>query len=148
MTNTDTTTHATDTNGSTTNGTGSGATPDGALTAIVDRALSAYCDPDAMRRAATIAEIWEADGELLDPPLAGRGHAELAALTDAVLAHFPDHIFRRTSVVDSHHGRGRYQWELVGPSGAAGLAGTDFVEVADSGRIRRIVGFFGPLTDA
>lgn len=118
------------------------------LAAIVDRALSAYCDPDVTRRAATIADIWAADGELLDPPLAGRGHAELTALTDAVLAHFPDHIFRRTTAVDAHHGRARYNWELVGPSGAVGVAGTDFVELGDDGRIRRIVGFFGPLADA
>lgn len=113
----------------------------------VDRALSAYCDPDPARRAATIADVWASDGELLDPPLQGRGHAELAALTDAVLSHFPDHIFRRTSGVDMHNGVARYAWELVGPTGAVGVAGLDVAEVGDDGKLRRIVGFFGPLPD-
>ncbi|HWL43330.1 MAG TPA: hypothetical protein VNQ73_10340 [Ilumatobacter sp.] len=116
--------------------------------ATVDAVLSAYCDPDPARRQATIAGVWADDGQLLDPPLEGRGHAELSALTDVVLTHFPDHIFRRTSGVDVHHGCGRYSWELVAPTGGVGVAGIDFVEFTGDGKVARIVGFFGPLPDA
>ncbi len=118
------------------------------LEACIDAVLSAYCDPDSQRRAAVIADVWTDDGELVDPPLEGRGHAELSALADAVLAGFPDHIFRRTSALDVHHGRGRYSWDLVAPTGTVGVSGVDFVEFADDGKVRRITGFFGALEPA
>lgn len=121
------------------------STSAGTLEALVDGVLSAYCDPDRERREARIAELWAADGELLDPPLAGRGHAELSALTDVVLTHYPDHIFRRTSAVDAHHGHARYAWDLVGPTGAVAVSGVDLAEFTPDGRMRRVVGFFGPL---
>lgn len=129
-----------------TNPTGTGV--DGAVdelartTALVDRALGAYCDPDVARRQAAIADVWAADGELLDPPLEGRGHAALSGLADALLTHFPAHAFRRTSAVDLHHGHATYSWELVAPSGDVALAGTDFAALAPDGQLQRIVGFF------
>lgn len=112
---------------------------------IVDAYLAAYCEPDTDRRADLIRQAWEPDGELVDPPLRGQGDVELAALTDAVLSHFPGHVFRRTSAVDEHHGRARYTWDLVAPDGSVTLAGTDFVEFADSGKLARVTGYFGPL---
>jgi hypothetical protein len=117
------------------------------IEARVDGALSAYCDPDRARREARIAELWAPDGELVDPPLEGRGHAQLSDLADLVLTHYPDHIFRRTSGVDAHHGRGRYAWELVAPTGAVAVSGLDVIEFAPDGRVQRIVGFFGPLPE-
>jgi hypothetical protein len=64
-------------------------------------------------------------------------------MTDAVLAHYPDHTFTRTTAVDAHHTFARYGWALNGPDGTAAVTGTDFVEVDASGRLTRIVGFFG-----
>lgn len=113
------------------------------LTEVIDAHLAAYCDPDAARRQATVARVWANDGHLLDPPFDGRGPAEIAAMTDAVLAHYPDHTFARTTAVDAHHAFARYGWALTAPDGAAAVTGTDFVEVDPTGRITRIVGFFG-----
>ena len=115
-----------------------------ALATTIDTYLAGYCEPDPDRRATLIAAAWAPDGELLDPPLAGRGHDELGTLTDAVLAHYPGHTFRRSSAVDAHHDRARFTWELVSPEGAVAVAGTDFVELTEVGTIRRVVGFFGP----
>ena len=115
------------------------------LATAIDTYLAGYCEPDPDARAALIAAAWMPDGELLDPPLAGRGHAELGTLTDAVLAHYPGHTFRRSSAIDAHHGRARFTWELVAPDGAVAVVGTDFVELTDAGTIQRVVGFFGPL---
>jgi len=127
MTNTDTTTSITDT---------------------IDAHLEAYAMADADRRNALVAANWNADGELLDPPLEGRGHAEISALADAVLTHFAGHRFERTTAVDSHHGFARYGWDLVGPDGAVAISGIDVVQFDDSGKLLRIVGFFGPLETA
>jgi hypothetical protein len=113
------------------------------LTATVDAHLSAYCDPDPVRRAEQVASVWAADGELLDPPLEGHGRDEIVALTDAVLGQFPGHRFERTTAVDEHHGWARYGWSLVDPDGAVVLTGTDVAQLDDEGQLTRIVGFFG-----
>jgi len=112
---------------------------------VVDTHLAAYCDPDPVRRAERIASVWADGGELLDPPLEGRGRDEIAALTDAVLAHYPGHRFERTTVVDEHHGWARYGWTLRDPAGAAVLTGTDVVRLDAEGRLCQVVGFFGDL---
>jgi hypothetical protein len=100
---------------------------------------------DVDRRNALVAANWNPDGELLDPPLEGRGHTEISALADAVLTHFARHRFERTTAVDSHHGFARYGWDLVGPDGAIAVSGIDVVQFDDDGKLLRIVGFFGPM---
>jgi hypothetical protein len=47
--------------------------------------------------------------------------------------------------VDLHHGRLRFAWKLTDASGRTVVEGIDFCELASDGRLRRIVGFFGPL---
>jgi hypothetical protein len=116
-----------------------------ALTATVDAYLAAWTEPDAARRAALIERVWAADGRLIDPPLAAEGHAGIAGMAAALQAQFPGHRFRRSSGVDAHHDQLRFAWELVDPDGAVALAGLDVGEVDPSGRLRRVVGFFGPL---
>jgi hypothetical protein len=115
------------------------------ITETIDSHLDAYCMADADRRNALVAANWNVDGELLDPPLEGRGHAEISALADAVLTHFAGHRFVRTTTVDFHHGFARYGWELVGPDGAVTVSGIDIVQFDDAGKLLRIVGFFGPM---
>ncbi len=115
-------------------------------TIIVDTHLEAYCEPDAERRATLVAKAWHPDGALVDPPFDGAGLDGIAAMTDVVLTHYPNHSFRRTTDVDVHHQFGRYGWELVGADGAVAVGGTDVAEFDDSGRLMRIIGFFGDLT--
>ena len=111
----------------------------------IDLHLEAYALADADHRKTLVAAAWNAAGELLDPPLEGRGHAEISALADVVLAHFPGHRFARTTAIDSHHGFARYGWDLVGPDGTVAVSGIDVVEFDEAGKLQRIVGFFGPL---
>ena len=115
------------------------------ITDSIDQHLEAYAMADAVRRNALIANAWNAEGELFDPPLEGRGHAEIGALADVVLTHYAGHRFVRTTAVDSHHGFARYGWDLVGPDGTTAVSGIDVVQFDDSGKLLRVVGFFGPL---
>jgi hypothetical protein len=115
------------------------------ITATIDAHLHAYALAEADRRDALVAANWSPDGELLDPPLEGRGHAEISALADVVLTHYAGHSFRRTTAVDAHHGFARYGWDLVGPDGAVAVNGIDIVQFDDAGKLLRIVGFFGPM---
>jgi hypothetical protein len=116
------------------------------LTTLVDTHLAGYCEPEPARRLELLSGVWAADGELLDPPIAGTGPTGIAELVDVVLQHYPAHRFVRTSAVDAHHDHARYSWSLVGPDGAATVTGTDVVTLAATGdRLQRIVGFFGDL---
>lgn len=115
------------------------------ITATIDTHLAAYCEPDPARRGGLIAAAWAEGGTLVDPPFDGTGRAGIAALTGQVLAHYPDHRFRRNTAVDAHHGLARYGWELVAPDGSAAVTGTDVVETDDDGRLVRVVRFFGDL---
>jgi hypothetical protein len=116
-------------------------------TTLIDTHLAAYAEPDADRRTELLGQVWAADGTLLDPPFDGTGIDAISALTDAVLAHYPGHAFRRTTAVDEHHTFARYGWDLVAPDGSVAVSGTDVAELGD-GRIVRIVGFFGDLAAA
>jgi hypothetical protein len=115
------------------------------ITETIDQHLEAYALADADRRNTLVAANWNVDGELLDPPLEGRGHAEISALADVVLTHYAGHCFQRTTQVDAHHGFARYGWDLIGPDGAVAVSGIDVVQFDDAGKLLRVVGFFGPL---
>jgi hypothetical protein len=115
------------------------------ITEIVDTHLAAYCEPDQAKRLDLLTNVWVATGAIIDPPLDGAGIDGIAAAADAVLSHFPNHRFVRTSNIDAHHRFARYSWSLVDPDGTAAVTGTDFVETDDNGQLVRIVGFFGDL---
>ena len=116
--------------------------PDVATT--VDLHLAGYCEPDPGRRAALLAQAWTDGGVLIDPPFDGAGRDGIAAMVDVVLTHYAGHTFSRTTDVDVHHDHGRYGWALVAPDGTPAVTGTDFAEFdPDTGRLVRIVGFFG-----
>ena len=113
------------------------------LESTVDAHLAGYCEPDPSRRLELLASAWAPEGRLIDPPFDGTGPGGVAEMVDAVLGHYPDHTFRRTTAVDAHHDRARYGWELVASDGTVAVTGTDVVTVDPDGRIAEIVGFFG-----
>lgn len=119
-----------------------------ALSRVIDGYLTSYSNPQEAERQQQIRQLWAAEGQLVDPPMAASGRAEIDGLAAALQSQFPGHTFRRTTEIDSHHGFARYGWELVGADGAVAVAGMDVAEVDDEGRLVRVVGFFGPLSEA
>lgn len=115
------------------------------LTNTIDTHLQAYTEPDDTKRASLVADVWAEGGVLVDPPLAGAGRDEITGMGAMLLQQFPGHTFRRTSAIDAHHQFARYGWDLVSPDGNVVLNGTDVVEIDDAGKLKGIVGFFGPL---
>jgi hypothetical protein len=115
------------------------------ITDTIDLHLEAYALADAERRDTLVAAAWNVDGELLDPPLEGRGLAEISALADVVLTHYAGHRFVRTTAIDAHHGFARYGWDLVASDRTVAVSGIDVAQFDDAGKLLRIVGFFGPL---
>jgi SnoaL-like protein len=114
---------------------------------VVDDYLAALSEGDAASRARLVSRAWDEDGRFVDPLLDVRGHEAIGDIAVAVREQFPGHTFRRTSGIDVHHDRVRFTWALVGPDGAVALSGIDVGEVAEDGRLRQIVGFFGDVPE-
>ena len=112
---------------------------------LIDDHLAAYADPDRQRRSAAVQRLWAEDAQLVDPPLAAHGHAQIVDQADHLLAQFPGHRLRRRSGIDLHHGAARYGWQLLAPDGRVVLEGIDFAQLDAQGRLQRVTGFFGPL---
>jgi hypothetical protein len=111
----------------------------------IDTYLQAYGEPDAKQRADLIAQSWATNGHLIDPPLDGTGHEGLSTMFATVQGQFAGHTFRRSTMVDEHHGIARYGWELVAPDGSVTLAGMDVAEIDLDGKLAKVAGFFGDL---
>ena len=45
----------------------------------------------------------------------------------------------------THHDKLRFTWRMVLANGKVFLEGTDFGELSSDGKLRRVVGFLGPL---
>jgi hypothetical protein len=112
-----------------------------------DSAVSDYCAAwnatDRDTRDRLLAQVWAADGVYSDPePTLTTGRA---ALSDAIAdfqRHYPGARFR-CSAPQTHHRAMRVTWILLRPDGTQVTQGMDFYELAQDGRIQRVVGFFG-----
>jgi hypothetical protein len=114
-----------------------------------DSAVAAYCQAwgtaDRAARERLIAQVWAPDGIYIDPePTVAKGRRALSDAIATFLRSYPGGHFR-CSAPQVHHRAMRVTWVLLRPDGTQWTqGGTDFGELAADGRIRRIVGFFGP----
>ncbi len=113
------------------------------LTRLIDRYIDAWNETDAGRRRDLIVRTYAEDARYLDPAGQGCGQDAIGAMILGVQQRFPGHSFRRTSEVDAHNDRARFNWELAPADGPPIVRGIDFVEHAD-GRLRAVTGFFEP----
>jgi hypothetical protein len=111
---------------------------------VVDTYLSMWNETDGGRRHELIERAWAPAGRYADPLQEAEGHTALSEMAAAIQGHYPGHTFRRTSGVDVHHDGVRFDWELAGPDGSVVVAGLDVGVLDADGRLRSIIGFFGP----
>jgi hypothetical protein len=110
-------------------------------TDLIDRYFAIWNETDPTRRRSLIAKTWTEQANYLDPLMQGDGQAGIDAMIQGVQQRFPEHQFRRTGDVDSHHDRVRFSWELRANGGALVVDGTDFAVVAADGRLQTVTGF-------
>ena len=115
------------------------------LADLIDRYIAMWNETDAERRRALIARTWTEEANYLDPVLQGDGPTGIDAMVRGVHQRFPEHRFRRTSEVDTHHDCVRFSWELGPQGGSPVVSGTDFGVVAADGRLRTVTGFFDQI---
>ncbi len=106
---------------------------------------AAWSETDEDARRALLERSWTDDGVYVDPSGRAEGRAALVGHIGGFHARMPGSRIEMASGVDEHGGLLRFAWRMVGPDGVVALEGMDFGELADDGRLDRIVGFFGPV---
>ncbi|WP_067536684.1 nuclear transport factor 2 family protein [Nocardia crassostreae] len=112
---------------------------------LIDIYCAAWSDPDPARRRAALDKVWGPEATYTDPTVHLTGLDELLAHIETVLARRPGATVVRTSRADGHHELARFAWHVVQADGTVLPDGLDIIEFTGDGRIRRVVGFFGPL---
>jgi hypothetical protein len=115
------------------------------LEQLIDTYCSAWNEPDPQRRQEIINVVWDEAGTYTDPNVYIVGRQDLVEHIGRVLARRVGARIVRTSVVDSHHDLVRFAWQVILADGTLLPEGIDFAEISSDGKIRRIMGFFGPL---
>ena len=117
------------------------------LEAVIDRYVESFGEADAAERTALARATWTDDGQLVDPLIDARGPEAISAAIGDLRAQMPDHSLTRTTTIDAHHDHARFGWSVVAPDGTVAISGIDVVTIADDGRLRTAIGFFGVPDD-
>jgi hypothetical protein len=112
--------------------------------ATFDAMLAAWNERDSEKIRAHLDQALAPGVHFVDPSIVTRGIDEFERNVREFRKRLPDAICSRASGVDSHHGLYRYAWEIH-QNGKLLVAGFDVAEADDTGRIAKVMGFFGPL---
>jgi hypothetical protein len=115
------------------------------ISEVVSTYGAAWNEPDEGARRKLLEQAWADDGVYCDPTATADGRDALVAHIAGFHELFPGARIELVSGVDEHDGWLRFAWALVGADGATLSDGFDVGELAPDGRLRRIVGFFGPF---
>jgi hypothetical protein len=115
----------------------------------IDDYFAAWNEPIEELRRALLERSVTADVELIHPTW-GRfqGIDALVAHIGSYRSALPEATVVLSSGLDSHNDVVRYRWDIVDQHGNPVMEGIDVVELAQDGRLRRVVLFHGPLPAA
>ena len=115
----------------------------------VDTYGSAWSEPNEAKRRAILEKAWAEDGVYVDPTAEVVGREALVQhigrFQSGATDNGPQIVV--SSSVDVHHTTHfRFSWNMVGPDGKTVITpGMDYGQLDEDGRIKLIVGFFGPF---
>lgn len=107
----------------------------------------AWNETDEVKRAALLELSFAEDGIYEDPQSRYEGRQALFEGIGDFQRDNPGSRIELASGVDEHHGKIRFRWHIVTGDGRVVSEGMDYGELAEDGRIQRIVGFFGPFPE-
>jgi SnoaL-like domain len=110
----------------------------------IDTYAQAWSVTDAAASRRLLDAAWAEGGRYSDPMSQAEGRDGLAGLIAGFHQQMPGATIVRTSGVDEHHGTFRFTWAVKSADGSIAMEGVDFGELDGDGRVRRIIGFFGP----
>ena len=105
--------------------------------------VAAWNELDAAARLKILQGCWVDDAVYVDPNVELKGRTALSERISSVQAGRPGGRIEMMSGVDLHHHVVRFLWRLVHADGSTGDVSIDFGEIDASGRLTKIVGFFG-----
>lgn len=112
--------------------------------ATLDAMMVMWNERDMTKVRGRLNAIMAADVEFCDPLHHIYGLDAFEAMVRKFRSDYPRADLTRTSVIDSHHDRYRYEWLIV-QDGKVVIPGFDVAQIGVDGKIKRIDGFFGPL---
>ena len=114
---------------------------------VIAAYVAAWAERDEAARRRLLERAWADDGTYTDPLAHVLGREALVQHIGLFQQQAPMVRLVRASGIDEHHGVLRFAWKAEGATEPplAGLEGLDIGELAGDGRLRRIIGFFGPL---
>lgn len=115
-----------------------------AATTTVQTYVDAWNERGEDARRELLERSWAHDGTYTDPSVHVAGREALVRHAGAFGDRFPGARIVVTSEVDHHHDVLRFAWSVVSADGRTLRTGVDFAELADDGRLRRVVGFYDP----
>lgn len=113
----------------------------------LDHMLAAWNEADPEKVRGHLERALAVDVEFIDPSIETNGIDEFEANVHEVHKQLPGASYERVSGVDSHHRLYRYAWQIR-RDGEVVLPGFDVTELDEAGKVRRVLGFFGPLPDS
>ena len=115
------------------------------ITEVLDAYGAAWNEDDAEVREARLRESFADDGTYCDPTVEVVGSRAFGEHIGRTRESFGPFRIERTSGYDEHHGYGRFSWRMESSAGELIVDGFDVVQLAADGRLRTIIGFFGPF---
>jgi mannose-6-phosphate isomerase-like protein (cupin superfamily) len=109
----------------------------------VDAYMAAWNETDEGKRRRLLEAAWTDDGTYTDPQSDVAGREALIALIGGMHSRMPGARIDVTSKTDVHHDKLRFAWKFVSGDGSMTIEGIDFGELAEDGRLKKIVGFWG-----
>lgn len=116
--------------------------------AAVETYGSAWDEADDDKRRALLEQAWAEDGLYIDPSGRADGREALVKHIAGFQKTFGGHRIELTSGIADHNGYVSFAWKMSGPDGSTVMEGCDFGELDGDGRLKLIVGFFGPWPEA
>lgn len=110
------------------------------LTKVLEAYLAAWNTDDPVDRARLLEKSVTDDVEFIDPMANFSGTPDLAQHITAVRSTYHGVTFASAGELDQHNNVARAPW--VARAGDTELRGLDVYDIAEDGRLRRIVGFF------
>lgn len=113
---------------------------------VVNIYCAAWGEQNIRERTEMLEQVWAEDGTYTDPLVDLGNRKKLIKHLSDFQRDFPGAQIVVSSNIDSHHDVFRFEWKMVLADGSVFLVGYDFGELDKKGRIKKINGFFGPLS--
>lgn len=114
------------------------------MDANLAKMLAIWNTTDEAEKTALADEALEHNVHFVDPNHNIIGRAEFLKMVDEVQKRVPGAVYSRASEIDAQNNHCRYHWEIH-LNDELLMPGFDVTEINDSGKIVKVIGFFGEL---